>query len=209
MTGILPTAVGSKFVVELQVAKDKFASRSIVQPNDGCARNEIGLSGNNYLPVTTIIAGYLTDCCDACVEGVVCAFAVHSRCIEDLEGAARQACGCRTLSGLSVETAIHGDGVGTSGKRERRSCCQCCKILHSLSFVRSSNVARVATWANENQAPVEFQNPAGGNRHAISCCVERGQAFLHMVTPIVTSLVRTWRAVAMAAVCPFFRGVLA
>lgn len=51
-----------------------------------------------------------------------------------------------------------------------------------------------------------FRNTAGGNQHAISCRAEWGQAFLHMVAPVFTSLLGTWRAVAMAAVRPFSVG---
>jgi hypothetical protein len=51
-----------------------------------------------------------------------------------------------------------------------------------------------------------FRNTAGGNQHVISCRAEWGQAFLHMVAPVFTSLLGTWRAVAMAAVRPFSVG---
>lgn len=59
------------------------------------------------------------------------------------------------------------------------------------------------------QVKVACENTAGTCFLFARRGTDPGQAFLRMVAPIFTTLVGTWRAVVMASVRPFFRGVMA
>ena len=189
--------IGSKLLIELKIAKDKFTGRSIVQANNDCAGNKVGFTGDDRVAMTAIIAGCFRrngDCGGVCVVG---ASAGQARCVQHMKCSTGQGCRRCSLSWLAVKLAVNWHGIRTGWGCQGG---QKCKTFHQISSnYLLDKVRTILVWKVKDA----IQNTAGRGSPS-DAFADRGQARLQ-VAPM-SSLSNLGRAGGVKAARPVFFG---